>query len=116
MVHQGPNILAWANLLLAQPALAFAKGAHARLWALHHARPTHIPCPPWPERRSLVAAPIRSPPLGCHNEPRSLADMERLHIEATLNATDWNKSRTSSILGIERSTLDRKIKRYELKQ
>ena len=49
-------------------------------------------------------------------EPRSLADMERLHIEATLNATDWNKSRTASILGIERSTLDRKIKRYELKR
>ena len=49
-------------------------------------------------------------------EPRSLADMERIHIEATLNATDWNKSRTASILGIERSTLDRKIKRYELKQ
>ncbi|MEC7697000.1 MAG: sigma 54-interacting transcriptional regulator [Planctomycetota bacterium] len=49
-------------------------------------------------------------------EPRSLADMERVHIEATLNATDWNKSRTASILGIERSTLDRKIKRYELKQ
>ena len=49
-------------------------------------------------------------------EPRSLADMERIHIEATLNATDWNKSRTASILGIERSTLDRKIKRYEIKQ
>ena len=48
-------------------------------------------------------------------EARSLADMERMHIQATLNATDWNKSRTASILGIERSTLDRKIKRYELK-
>jgi Nif-specific regulatory protein len=47
-------------------------------------------------------------------EARSLADMERLHIRATLKATDWNKSRTASILGIERSTLDRKIKRYEL--
>ena len=44
----------------------------------------------------------------------SLAEMERRHILATLNANDWNKSRTSSILGIERSTLDRKIKRYRL--
>ncbi|MCA9155936.1 MAG: hypothetical protein KDA38_14160, partial [Planctomycetales bacterium] len=27
---------------------------------------------------------------------------------------NWNKSRTASILGIERSTLDRKIRRYNL--
>ncbi|MDZ4782751.1 MAG: sigma 54-interacting transcriptional regulator [Planctomycetia bacterium] len=47
-------------------------------------------------------------------EPLSLADMERRHILATLNATNWNKSQTSNILGIERSTLDRKIRRYEL--
>ena len=33
---------------------------------------------------------------------------------ATLNSTNWNKSRAASILGIERSTLDRKIRRYEL--
>jgi len=28
--------------------------------------------------------------------------------------TGWNKSRTATILGIERSTLDRKIRRYDL--
>jgi transcriptional regulator with GAF, ATPase, and Fis domain len=47
-------------------------------------------------------------------EPSSLADVERLHILSTLKHTRWNKSRTASILGIERSTLDRKIRRYEL--
>jgi transcriptional regulator with GAF, ATPase, and Fis domain len=47
-------------------------------------------------------------------EPMTLAEIERRHIIATLNATGWNKSRASSILGIERSTLDRKIRRYEL--
>lgn len=47
-------------------------------------------------------------------EPASLGEMERQHIEATLRHTNWNKSKTSEILGIERSTLDRKIKRYEL--
>ena len=47
-------------------------------------------------------------------EPMSLADMERKHILATLQSTGWNKSRTAAILGIERSTLDRKIRRYEL--
>jgi Nif-specific regulatory protein len=46
--------------------------------------------------------------------PASLDDMERLHILNTLKHTNWNKSRTASILGIERSTLDRKIRRYQL--
>ena len=47
-------------------------------------------------------------------EPLSLDEVERRHILATLNATNWNKSQTAIILGIERSTLDRKIRRYEL--
>jgi Nif-specific regulatory protein len=46
--------------------------------------------------------------------PCSLADMERQHILGVLTHTGWNKSRASSILGIERSTLDRKIRRYLL--
>ncbi len=46
--------------------------------------------------------------------PCSLEDMERVHILATLNHTGWNKSRTAILLGIERSTLDRKIRRYRL--
>lgn len=46
--------------------------------------------------------------------PVSLDDIERRHIFNTLNHTSWNKSRTASILGIERSTLDRKIRRYQL--
>jgi Nif-specific regulatory protein len=29
-------------------------------------------------------------------------------------ATGWNKSQTAALLGIERTTLDRKIRRYEL--
>jgi len=48
--------------------------------------------------------------------PCSLSDVERRHILAVLNHTGWNKSRTSSILGIERSTLDRKIRRYRLEE
>ncbi|MEE2640588.1 MAG: sigma 54-interacting transcriptional regulator [Planctomycetota bacterium] len=47
-------------------------------------------------------------------QPMSLADMEKQHILDTLRSTNWNKSRSASILGIERTTLDRKIKRYEL--
>jgi Nif-specific regulatory protein len=55
------------------------------------------------------------PPSRYGYEPMTLAEIERRHIIATLNATSWNKSRTASILGIERSTLDRKIRRYELR-
>ncbi len=47
-------------------------------------------------------------------QPISLDDVERRHIFDTLNHTGWNKSKTAGILGIERSTLDRKIRRYEL--
>ena len=47
--------------------------------------------------------------------PPSLAEMERRHILATLKSTGWNKSRAAAILGIERSTLDRKIRRYKIR-
>jgi len=49
-----------------------------------------------------------------HYEPRSLSDLEKEHILETLKSTTWNKSRAAQILGIERSTLDRKIRRYQL--
>ncbi len=42
----------------------------------------------------------------------TLAELEQLHIERVLRFTDGNKSRAATILGIERSTLDRKLKRY----
>jgi Nif-specific regulatory protein len=48
-------------------------------------------------------------------QPLSLDEIEKRHILATLRATGWNKSRTAVILGVERSTLDRKIRRYDLK-
>ncbi|HUY88067.1 MAG TPA: sigma 54-interacting transcriptional regulator [Pirellulales bacterium] len=55
-----------------------------------------------------------SMPPAVEFQPISLAEMERRHILATLKATSWNKSQTAQLLGIERSTLDRKIRRYEL--
>jgi DNA-binding NtrC family response regulator len=48
-------------------------------------------------------------------EPLALDDVEKQHIFKTLEYTDWNKSQAASILKIERSTLDRKIKAYGLK-
>ena len=49
-------------------------------------------------------------------KPHSLEEMEKRHIAATLKYTDWNKSRAAEILQIERSTLDRKIKAYDLRR
>ena len=59
------------------------------------------------------APPVDRPPAGGYRE-LSMADIEQEHILATLEHTGWNKSRASQILGIERSTLDRKLKRYHV--
>ena len=48
--------------------------------------------------------------------PKSLEEVECRHIEQTLASTAWNKSKAAAILGVERSTLDRKIKKYGLKK
>ena len=62
-----------------------------------------------------TAGDTETPGLGGDKfQPLSLDDVERRHIFDTLNHTGWNKSKTAAILGIERSTLDRKIRRYEL--
>ncbi len=49
-------------------------------------------------------------------QPVPLEEIEKQHILRTLNHTEWNKSQAASILHIERSTLDRKIKLYGLKR
>lgn len=42
----------------------------------------------------------------------TLDELDRLYIEAVLKSTDWNKSKASRILQIERTTLDRRLKKY----
>jgi transcriptional regulator with PAS, ATPase and Fis domain len=44
----------------------------------------------------------------------SLDEIEKKHIESVLHEHEWNISRSSTILGIDRSTLYKKIKKYEL--
>jgi DNA-binding NtrC family response regulator len=45
----------------------------------------------------------------------SLSDLEKQHILKILQQTQWNISKSAAILGIDRSTLYNKIKRYKLK-
>ncbi|MFN5707544.1 MAG: helix-turn-helix domain-containing protein, partial [Planctomycetota bacterium] len=61
---------------------------------------------------SQIDTPTNSLPT---YRPMTLEALEAKHIEATLVANQWNKSRAAAVLGIERSTLDRKIKRYGIK-
>ena len=46
----------------------------------------------------------------------SLDDIDRLYIEAVLTHTQWNKSKASRILQIERTTLDRRLKKYGIQR
>ncbi len=69
----------------------------------------------------IDAADIWLPQLGLGDgpvapayKPLTLEEVEKRHILATLEHTNWNKSQAAAILGIERSTLDRKIKAYGL--
>ncbi len=43
-----------------------------------------------------------------------LDEIDRLYIEAVLRSTYWNKSKAARILQIERTTLDRRLKKYGL--
>jgi Nif-specific regulatory protein len=47
-------------------------------------------------------------------KPLTLELMEKEHILSTLKHVNWVKSQASMILGIERSTLDRKMKSYDI--
>ncbi len=65
---------------------------------------------------SLDAESIAAEAPTATYQPLSLEDLEKGHILRTLQFTEWNKSKAAEILKIERSTLDRKIKLYELKR
>lgn len=94
------GVVAVAERLLGEATVAKrSEGDQAKLAAFSDQREIH-PRPSSAERR-------RSPAL-------SLVDLEREHLVEVLRLTDGNKSRAAVILGIERSTLDRKLKRYEI--
>ena len=49
-------------------------------------------------------------------EPQSLQEVERLHIEKMLQRNDWNIAKTARLLNIDRSTLHKKIKKFGLER
>ena len=49
-----------------------------------------------------------------HHSPRTLADVEKAHIDRTLKAHQYNRTHAARELGIARATLIKKIKEYDL--
>jgi len=49
-----------------------------------------------------------------HHVPKTLADVEKSHIDRTLKAHQFNRTHAAKELGIARATLIKKIKEYEL--
>jgi transcriptional regulator with GAF, ATPase, and Fis domain len=66
---------------------------------------------------SNLSGPLTQPEIKLDAfQPRSLEELEKKHIAETLRFTGWVKSQSAQLLGIERSTLDRKIKAYEIQR
>ncbi len=59
--------------------------------------------------------PIQREAVGAA-QSESLQEMEKTHIRHILQQYDWNISRSAKALGIDRSTLHKKIRRYGLDQ
>lgn len=62
------------------------------------------------------SAPASIPVSATGYRPVSIDIIEQEHILATLDWTKWNKSQAAHILEIERSTLDRKLKKYDVER
>ncbi|MBW2352425.1 MAG: sigma-54-dependent Fis family transcriptional regulator [Deltaproteobacteria bacterium] len=64
-----------------------------------------------PQDLPILGAEHPGVPMG-----NSLKEMERAHISRVLDENRWNVSRAAAILGIDRSTLYSKIKRYGIQK
>lgn len=68
---------------------------------------------PWIGKRELT---FLQGPEGAEHPAITLEEMEKTHIQKTLDRMDWNITHGAKTLAIDRGTLLRKIKRYGLKR
>ncbi len=59
---------------------------------------------------------VTQSPAAAGPAPGSLAEAERAHVQAVLEANGWNITRAARILDVDRVTLYNKIRKYELKK
>ncbi len=66
-------------------------------------------------RLTALRTPPSDPTISVIDQPQGDISLtvEKEHILATLEHTNWNMTRTAEILGIERSTLYQKLKRFD---
>jgi DNA-binding NtrC family response regulator len=60
-------------------------------------------------------------PIFCHvavgdSGPKTLQELEKTHISQVLHDNQWNIARSAKILGIDRSTLYSKLRRYQIQK
>ncbi len=77
--------------------------AHGDRIDVHDLTLSHLAAPGDSGRAVVTPAPF---------VPTTLADVERRHVLATLEAVGGNKTKAAAILGIERSTLERKLTKW----
>ncbi len=67
---------------------------------------------------SAADLPLRvtQSPAAPGSAPGSLAEAERAHVQAVLDASGWNITRAARTLDVDRVTLYNKIKKYDLKK
>ncbi|MFM7207504.1 MAG: sigma 54-interacting transcriptional regulator [Planctomycetaceae bacterium] len=70
---------------------------------VHDVSLSHLAAPGDTDKVSVRAGPF---------VPTTIEEMERRHVLATLEAVGGNKTKAAAILGIERSTLDRKLAKW----
>ena len=75
---------------------------------------------PWSSERRDRSCPrtCRSSAARPRRRPRAttLEEVEKEHIRQILNDHQWNVARSARVLGIDRSTLYSKIKRYSIQK
>ncbi|HDP97957.1 MAG TPA: sigma-54-dependent Fis family transcriptional regulator [bacterium] len=59
---------------------------------------------------------LKSKPMEKEDSVKSLEQLEREHILSTLEQTNWNRSKSARLLGIDRKTLYDKLKRYRIEK
>ncbi len=81
-------------------------------------RPTELTSRQFPERPATLVPPPDPPSPWRHlaEKAATLDDVDKLYMQAVLEHCRWNKSNAAKLLGIERTTLDRRLKRYGLER
>lgn len=65
------------------------------------------------ESGAVISLPPSTGVLPAEFHPQTLEEIELDHIRKTLDFTEGNKSRAAQLLGIERTTLDRKLRKIQ---